>query len=363
MKGLYIHIPFCESICSYCDFVKRIPKNNRMVDDYIDELIREIESYRDHFASIDTIYIGGGTPSMLTIEQIDRLFLVLEPIEPIEYTIEVNPESYTYEKGERFKAFGVNRVSLGVQTFDPTLLNVLNRKHRPEEVDRTVRHLNDIGIERISVDMIYAIPGQTMDSLKSDLDYLKRLDVSHISYYSLILEEKTVFHELFRKGELHLVENDLEAGMYQTIIDRLSALGYDHYEISNFAKPGRQSVHNTLYWTLSEYIGCGLGAHGFLNGTRYVNHSHISNYRKPWVKESYETTADERLADELVFGLRRLEGVDLERLERNYGIDPFRRYPELKKTVEDGLVEVQGSFLRLTKKGLFYGNQVFMVFI
>ncbi len=363
MKGLYIHIPFCESICTYCDFLKRIPKNEKMIDDYIDELLRELENYHSHFDSIDTIYIGGGTPSMLSVKQMDRLFQVLEPITPIEFTIEVNPESYTYEKGECFKAAGINRVSLGVQTFDPTLLRILNRKHRPEEVDVAVRHLQEIGIEQISVDMIYAIPGQTMDALQKDLDYLKRLEISHVSYYSLILEEKTVFHDLYRKGELELIENDLEARMYQRVIECLSSFGYDQYEISNFAKPGRQSVHNTLYWTLSEYIGCGLGAHGYLNDVRYVNHSHMSDYRNPWVKEAHETTADERFSDELIFGLRRLEGVNLKRLEKKYGIDVFSRYPELKKSVEDGLVDVQGCHLRLTKKGLFYGNQVFMVFI
>ncbi|MFP4187277.1 MAG: radical SAM family heme chaperone HemW [Acholeplasmataceae bacterium] len=363
LKGLYIHIPFCEAICTYCDFTKRIPKNREMVDDYIDELIRELGSYRDHFASIDTVYIGGGTPSMLSVEQMDRLFRVLEPIEPVEYTIEVNPESYTFEKGERFKAFGINRVSLGVQTFDPVLLSTLNRKHRPEDVDAAIRHLNGIGIERISLDMIYAIPGQTLDSLEKDLDGLKRLDVPHVSYYSLILEEKTVLYDRYRKGEIALVENDLEARMYERVIAFLTARGYEHYEISNFAKPGMQSVHNTLYWTHSEYIGCGLGAHGYLDGTRYQNATRLSDYRRPWIKEAHETTMDERLSDELIFGLRRLEGVDLERIERDYGIDPFRRYPELKSVVKEGLVEVCDGRLRLTKKGLFYGNQVFMVFI
>lgn len=363
MKGLYVHIPFCESICSYCDFVKRIPKDESMVEHYIDELIREIESNCDHFDTIDTIYIGGGTPSMLTPRQMDRLFDALKPIDPIEFTIEVNPESYTREKGERFKTYGINRVSLGVQTFDPTLLSTLNRKHHPQEVDAVVGHLNEIKMEQISLDMIFAIPGQTLDALAEDLEHVKRLDVSHISYYSLILEEKTVFHELFQKGELALVENDLEARMYRTIIDTLSSFGYEHYEISNFAKPHSQSLHNTLYWTLSEYIGCGLGAHGFLGGVRYVNHKRISDYHKPWKKETHETTVEECLADELIFGLRMLDGVDLKQLEKRYGVDPFVRYPELLKTLEEGLVEVEGSRLKLTEKGLFYGNRVFMVFI
>ena len=363
MKGLYVHIPFCQYICHYCDFVKRVPKDKAMIDTYLFALKQEILSYQKHFDEIETIYIGGGTPSMLDLDQMTYLFSALKDISPIEYTIEVNPESYTEEKGLLFKKYGINRVSLGVQTFNQTLLSHLNRGHKNDDVYKVVHHLKEIGIEKVSVDLIYAIPGQTIDDLKCDLEELVKLDITHVSCYTLILEEKTYFYHQYVRGKFHVVEEDIEASMYELVTKTLKDHGFEHYEISNYAKDGHYSMHNLIYWTLGEYIGVGLGAHGFIDGFRTYNERALPKYLSKPLKEKVIQTKDDLLQDELIFGLRKIKGVSLEAIETKYGINLFDTYPKLKEKIELGLLEVNQGYLKLTDKGLLLGNQVFMVFI
>lgn len=363
MKGIYVHIPFCESICHYCDFIKRVPKNKEMIDRYLDSLIKEIESYEHHFKSIETIYIGGGTPSMLSFDQLKRLFEALSKINPLEYTVEVNPESYTFEKGMLFKAYGINRISLGVQTFNDELLHYLNRKHTEKDIFNVVNHLKSLGIPRISVDLIYAIPGQTMDLLAYDLKQIEKLDITHVSCYSLILEEKTYFYHQYLKGNFHEMDQDMEATMYQYVMDELKNQGFEHYEISNYAKNKHYSEHNLLYWTLGEYIGVGLGAHGFVDGYRTYNHRHLNEYEiSPLDHKDYQSN-ELLLQDELIFGLRKMEGISIEYVKKTYSINLFDSYPKLNEKIEYGLIKVEEGRLKLTEKGIFLGNQVFMVFI
>jgi len=363
MKGLYVHIPFCEHICHYCDFVKRVPKNKEMIDTYLTALQNEIESYQDHFQSIETIYIGGGTPSMLDVQQLEHLFEVLKNIHPSEYTIEVNPESYSIEKGELFKKYGINRISLGVQTFNDQLLNYLNRKHTKQLVFDVVAHLKSIGFSRISIDLIYAIPGQTLEDLYQDLKYIKDLDITHVSCYSLILEEKTYFYHQYLRGKFEQMDEDTEAKMYEIVMEELKKQGFEHYEISNYAKKGNYSKHNLIYWTLGEYIGAGLGAHGFVNGYRTQNHRALPQYLKNPIEEKKFQEVDVLLQDELIFGLRKIDGVSLSMIHEKYGIDVFQKYPQLQEKIELGLIKIENDYLKLTEKGLFLGNQVFMVFI
>ncbi|MDY0295524.1 MAG: radical SAM family heme chaperone HemW [Acholeplasmataceae bacterium] len=358
-----MHIPFCESICHYCDFVKRIPKNQEMIESYLSSLIEEITSFSHHFSQIETIYIGGGTPSMLSESQMIRLFEALKDIHPIEYTIEVNPESYTKEKGNLFKKYSINRVSLGVQTFDYNLLVYLNRKHTEDMVFDVVSHLKSLPIERISVDLIYAIPGQTMEMLAVDLQKIKALDITHVSCYSLILEEKTYFYHQYLKGEFHQMDEDLEATMYAYVMHALKDQGFEHYEISNYAKHGHYSMHNLLYWTLGEYLGVGLGAHGFVDGYRTFNHRHLNDYQKQFLDHKEKQTEEMLLQDELIFGLRKIQGVDIKLIEDKYQVKLMDKYPKLKEKITYGLVEIKQGKLRLTEKGVFLGNQVFMVFI
>jgi oxygen-independent coproporphyrinogen III oxidase len=363
LKGLYIHIPFCESICHYCDFVKRVPKNKEMVDTYIDALVKEINSYHNHFKTIETIYIGGGTPSMLDVNQFEILFESIKEISPVEFTIEVNPESYTEEKGILFKKYGVNRISLGVQTFNQQLLEYLNRKHTKDHVFSVVKHLKSIDIPRISVDLIYAIPGQTLKDLYSDLKYINELDISHVSCYSLILEEKTYFYHQYLRGKFEQMDEDMEAKMYQIVMDELKKQGFEHYEISNYAKQNHYSLHNMIYWTLGEYIGVGLGAHGFIDQYRTLNHKSLPKYLNEPLEKKELQNEETMLQDDMIFGLRKMKGISLEYLKERYDIDIFEKYPKLKEKIELGLIKVENGRLMLTDKGIFLGNQVFMVFI
>jgi oxygen-independent coproporphyrinogen-3 oxidase len=297
VKGLYIHIPFCEYICHYCDFVKRVPKNKEMVDDYLKALVKEIHQYEKHFNTIETIYIGGGTPSMLDPEQLVFLLSHLKDIHPVEFSIEVNPESYTYQKGEILKKYGVNRVSLGVQTFNQELLHYLNRGHTNDQVFKVVNHLKHIGINFISIDLIYAIPKQTYEDLRYDLKMINELDITHVSCYSLILEEKTYFYHQYIRGNFKQVDEDVEATMYKMVMDELKNQGFEHYEISNFAKHGHYSLHNMIYWTLGEYIGVGLGAHGFIDGKRTYNERALPKYIDHYIKEETLQTKDMMIKD------------------------------------------------------------------
>lgn len=363
MKGLYVHIPFCESICHYCDFAKQVPKNQALVDQYLDALIAEIMANKDHFESIETIYIGGGTPSMLTVEQLEKLFKTLALIKPSEYTIEVNPESYDKQKGELMAKYGVNRVSLGVQTFKSSLLEAINRKHQASDVDKVINDLREKGIVNISIDLIYAIPGQTLADLKDDLEQIEKLDIKHISCYSLILEDKTYFYHQFLRGKFKPSDQDLEAEMFIFIQKRLKEMGFTHYEISNYAKPGYASKHNLIYWTLGEYIGVGSGAHGFVNGVRTYNNRALNQYFKNYRKEEIKQTKTDLLADEMIFGLRKIKGVSIAKIEEKYQISLYDTYPGLKEKINEGLLKEEKGQLMLTEKGILLGNLVFVVFI
>ncbi|WP_162146828.1 radical SAM family heme chaperone HemW [Acholeplasma granularum] len=363
MKGLYIHIPFCEYICHYCDFVKRVPKNQDMIDTYLIKLREEINSYQSHFDSVETIFIGGGTPSMLTVDQLTYLFDSLIRIKPIEYTIELNPESYTHEKGKLFKKYGLNRISMGVQSFNNDTLRYLNRGHKKEDIAWIISDLKTLGINNISIDLIFAIPGQTLDHIKYDLDEFIKLDINHISYYSLILEDKTYFYHQYLKGNFTPMDEDNEAIMYEYVMNYLSSYGYEQYEISNYARKNQYSLHNNIYWTLGEYIGVGLGAHGFIDNYRTYNERGMSQYMDHFLKEKTFQTDDLKLQDELIFGLRLTRGVNIKQLEKKYKINFYDKYPQIHEKVDLGLVEINNDYIRLTKKGTMLGNQVFMLFI
>ena len=364
MKGLYIHIPFCHKICSYCDFVKRIPKSKESIDDYLRKLVEEITLYQSEFDSIETIYIGGGTPSLLDIDQLTYLFESLKSIRPIEYTIEINPETYTHEKGKLFKKYGLNRFSLGVETFDDSLLKVLKRSHTNEDVYNTINSLISIGLSNINIDMMYATPGQTLEMLELDLSKLIELNPIHVSYYSLIYEEHTYLYYKYKRNQLDVVDNDIEAIMYGRVIDELKYNGYNHYEISNFSKDGYESKHNLIYWTLGEYIGVGLGASGFFNNVRTLNTANMNLYLdNKFIMNSTPQIDEFLLEDEMIFGLRKIDGVNIEYINNKYNINVVEKYSELTNLIEEGLVEIDQGYLKLTRKGIFFGNRVFMVFL
>src|SRR5690554_6274091 len=362
-RGMYVHIPFCQYICHYCDFVKQVPKNKEMVDKYLDYLVEEINLYESYINKLDTIYIGGGTPSMLSPFQMEKLFSTLVKFNAKDITIEINPDSYSLDKGLMFKKYGITRVSVGVQSFHDSILKYVNRQHNKEMVFYTVNSLRQLGIKDISVDLIYAIPGQTTEMLLEDLENINALNIDHVACYSLILEENTYFYHQFVNKKFHPVDNEIEGIMYKIVIDKLKEYGFTHYEISNFHKNGKYSRHNVLYWTLGEYIGVGLGAHGFVNNVRTYNHRSLNKYYQEYRVTETKQNKKDNIADFLIFGLRLIQGVNLKLFEEKFGESVFDLYPLLNEKIKDGLVEVSNDYLKLTEKGIPFGNKVFGVFV
>lgn len=364
MKGLYIHIPFCESICTYCDFPKRIPNNNKMIDDYLVELKNEFLFYNKEINNIDTIYIGGGTPSMLNTKQLKYLFDMLLKISKVkEFTIECNPESLNEEKIDLFLEYKINRISLGVQTFNNSLLKVLGRKHTNEQVFDLVKLLNSKGLNNINIDMMFAIPTSTIADLKNDINTVLNLSIKHISYYSFILEDKTIIHNQYHKGQIDIINNDTDGDMYETVIDSLTRNDFIHYEISNFSKDGFQSIHNKIYWMNKQYVGIGLGASGYIKNIRYTNHNLLRDYKKPYIKNSDILTLNDIIANEMILGLRLIGGISISEVNQKYNMNTFDTFPFIKKFINQELLIYENDMLRFSKRGLMMGNNIFASFI
>lgn len=366
----YVHIPFCTQICYYCDFSKVFIKN-QPVDDYLQALIREFESY--DIEQLRTLYIGGGTPTSITAQQLDYLLtnlikhLDLSVLE--EFTIEANPGDLTDDKIEVLKKSAVNRVSLGVQTFNDKQLKRIGRSHNESQIYSTIDHLKTAGFDNISIDLIYALPGQTMEDVKENVAKAIALDIPHLSLYSLILEHHTVFMNKMRRGKLNLPQEDLEVEMFEYIIAELEANGFEHYEISNFTKPGFESRHNLMYWDNAEYYGVGAGASGYLNGVRYRNRGPIQHYLKA-VSEGNSRlseevlTKNEMMEEELFLGLRKKSGVSIAKFEEKFGVSFEEHYGQIvTELCQQGLLVSDDKVVRMTKKGLFLGDTVAERFI
>lgn len=370
MTSIYIHIPFCQRICSYCDFPKRVSKSIE-IDHYLDALEKEVKMYHVN-DEIDTLYIGGGTPSILSPHQLLRLNEIINVFHlshKIEFTMECNPEHITQEKILLLKQLGVNRISLGVQTFDERLLKLLNRGHSKETVYNSIDLLRKNGLSNISMDLIFAIPFQTIDQVKEDLAHIKQLNVSHISYYSLILEEKTVFEKMLLENKIQLVDNEIEAQMFEMILSSLKDSEYHHYEISNYAKSGFQSRHNLVYWKNETYYGFGMGASGYINQVRYYNVKYVSEYiklinkgKRPIIHQDIIDKNDE-LKEAFLLGLRLMDGLSIEDINSRYQVNILERFnKEFTYLVNKGWIEISNR-IKLTHTGLFYGNEVFEVFV
>ncbi|HFH7107588.1 TPA: radical SAM family heme chaperone HemW [Streptococcus agalactiae] len=366
----YVHIPFCTQICYYCDFSKVFIKN-QPVDAYLQALIREFRSY--DITELRTLYIGGGTPTSISAVQLDYLLtelsrdLNLNTLE--EFTIEANPGDLTVDKIEVLQKSAVNRVSLGVQTFNDKHLKRIGRSHNEAQIYSTIDALKTAGFQNISIDLIYALPGQTMDDVRSNVAKALSLNIPHLSLYSLILEHHTVFMNKMRRGKLHLPTEDLEAEMFEYIISEMERNGFEHYEISNFTKPGFESRHNLMYWDNVEYYGVGAGASGYLDGIRYRNKGPIQHYLKG-VSEGNARLSEEVLSknemmeEELFLGLRKKEGVSIGKFEQKFGTSFEKRYGQIVQELQsDGLLKENNGFIQMTKKGLFLGDTVAEKFI
>ena len=366
----YVHIPFCTQICYYCDFSKVFIKN-QPVDSYLEHLLQEFHSY--DIQKLRTLYIGGGTPTALSAPQLEVLLdgltknLDLSVLE--ELTIEANPGDLDADKIAVLKNSAVNRVSLGVQTFDDKMLKKIGRSHLEKDIYENIDRLKLAGFDNISIDLIYALPGQTMDQVKNNVVKAVALDIPHMSLYSLILENHTVFMNRMRRGKLPLPKEELEAEMFEYIIEELERSGFEHYEISNFSKPGFESRHNLMYWDNAEYYGIGAGASGYVNGVRYKNHGPIRHYLSAVEAGNARVTEEhlsqrEQMEEEMFLGLRKKSGVSITRFEEKFGTSFEDLYGQVVRNLcHQGLLQVEGQQIRMTKKGLFLGDTVAEQFI
>ncbi len=362
----YIHIPFCTQICYYCDFSKVFIKN-QPVDDYLKSLIGEVKFY--NLPALRTLYIGGGTPSALSAEQLSYLLTNLEEIldlsELEEFTIEANPGDLTADKIAVLQKSACNRISLGVQTFDDHMLKKIGRSHNEAQIYETIGALKEAGFHNISIDLIYALPDQTMEQVKDNVAKALALDIPHMSLYSLILENHTVFMNRQKRGTLHLPNEDVESDMFDYILAELEKNGFDHYEISNFTKSGFESRHNLMYWDNSEYYGLGAGASGYLNGMRYRNRGPIQHYLKSVSEKGHARLHEEILSkteqmeEEMFLGLRKKSGISIARFEEKFDTSFEERYGQIARDlIAEGLLQQDGDQLRMTRRGLFLGDTV-----
>lgn len=360
MVGLYIHVPFCSQRCIYCDFYSTTMGTD-MRQQYTNALCKELESYAGE--TLSTIYLGGGTPSQLSEEQLsqlfDKIYFCFSITPNAEITIEVNPDDVTSAFVEKIKTLGVNRVSLGIQTFDDQRLHFLNRRHTSSEAKKAVQLIADKGIENISIDLIYGLPKQTLDEWCKDVEQALALPIVHLSSYSLMIEEGTILYRLLNKGAVKEVDEELELSMFKTLIQMTSEVGFEHYEISNFSRTGYRSRHNSNYWLGLPYIGCGPGAHSFDGNDRRWNASDVRAYVSSPGKPPHfvEKISAEEHYEELIFTrMRMCEGLPLVEMSAyQQSILLERAEPYLRS----GMLKVNQGNLCLTEKGIFISDYIF----
>ncbi|HEY9854520.1 MAG TPA: radical SAM family heme chaperone HemW [Stenomitos sp.] len=368
--GLYVHIPFCLKKCYYCDFACYAGQE-RHLEAYLAALEAELKAYPEGLP-IRTVYFGGGTPSILSATQLSRLMDAIEAhftvVPGAERTMEVNPGTGGPELWQVARERGITRLSLGVQSFDDALLTAIGRDHAVADVYRTFEAMRAAGHDNLSLDLIYALPGQTMEQWEATLDAALALGPEHFSVYGLILEEQTVFGAWQKKGKLRLAPEDLEVAMGDRLSARMATAGYERYEISSWARPGYQATHNRIYWRNEPYIGLGTGAHSYWQGRRYENPRGIPEYlRQPeptWPRTPQQDPQEE--VEETVFLALRMtqEGLEKERFSARYGMAPAERFPEaFKRLTAAGLVEDAGDRYRLTPRGIWLSNEVFAEFL
>lgn len=334
----------------------------------------ELWSRKTDLSEVHTVFLGGGTPTSLSLRQLSRLFDSIATHFPMhqikEFTSEANPDELTYDKMELMAARGVNRFSIGVQTFDAKLLKVLGRTHSTHHVERVIQHANDLNFPSISMDLMYGLPGQTMKQWEHSLNEAFAMPITHISAYSLLVEPKTIFYNLMAKGKLKLPTQDLEADMYDVLLTQTAKAGFEQYEISNFAKNNLFSEHNSIYWRNEEYLGLGAGAHGYVDGVRYSNHGPLKKYMTaletgtlPIIHQT-EVTKKEAMEEQMFLGLRMNQGVNLKKFQQRFSEDLEVLYQQkITPHVEKGFLELTPDAIRLTRKGRFIGNEVFQDFL
>lgn len=392
--GVYLHIPFCKSRCSYCDFATDVYRDAGVVERYVSSITSEIVRFSGAYGvpplcghsipddnklppedvtphSIDTIYFGGGTPSLLSPIQVEQILGTVRNTfavaDPAEITMEMNPATVTLETLEGYRSFGVNRASFGVQTFNERDLKLLARGHDANDARTTFKLLREAGFDNVSFDLIAGLPGQTLEDWKRNIDEAVSMRPEHLSLYLLEIHESTPLAEQLRSGRRPLPDEALAAEMYEVMIDTLSSVGYEQYEISNFARPGFESRHNSKYWTLDPVYGFGVSAHSFDGRRRYANERDTAGYVRLIESGGSAEVSRESVdaSSEFVFlGLRLNRGIELAKYRFRFGSDLLDRYKnEIDELVEKGLIDLTGTHIRLTRKGMLFSNEVFSEFV
>lgn len=358
VNSVYIHIPFCEDICSYCDFCK-FYYDDTLASKYLNALSNEIDKYYNG-EIINTIYIGGGTPSSLSIEQIEELLNITKKFNTdlVEFTFECNIENIDEDKVKLLKKYGVNRISIGVQSFNTDYLSLLNRHHNKELVFDKLNIIKKY-MDNINIDLMYAIPGETIKSLSDDIDEFFKLDINHISTYSLIIEDNTILKSL----KIKYIDEDLDYDMYKLINDKLSSKGYIHYETSNYCKKGYESKHNLVYWNNEYYYGFGIGASGYIDNIRYNNTKSINNYIDGKYRlEEERLSLNETIENEFILGFRKVQGIDINKLKDKYNLD-INKIDIINKLISDNKLILNNNYLSINKEYIYVSNDILVEFM
>lgn len=375
MLGLYIHVPFCAQKCYYCDF-NSYKINSNQKKEYLINIEREMKFYKDEFKDkyFDTVFFGGGTPSILTVDELKELINNINENFNIkkdaEITIECNPGTINREKIEAMKKMGINRLSIGLQATQNYHLKSIGRIHTYEEFEKNYYDALDIGFKNINIDLMYALPNQKTQEWKDTLDKIINLNPSHISAYSLILEEGTKLYDMYQNKEFELLDEDTDINMYNYTIDTLKRHGYNQYEISNYSKEDLECKHNIIYWKCDNYLGLGPGASGFIGDTRYSNIEDICEYNKRImqnirpVSEEIELTKKDKIEEFIFMGLRMNEGINIDVFKERFDTDFYDIYQEvMEKLIKRELVRFDGKNISLTQRGREISNSVFIEFL
>ena len=375
--GIYIHIPFCKKKCYYCDFISYEGKEN-LVEKYIKSICVEIENWKKRINvnqyNVTTIYIGGGTPSYIEPKHISQILKHLKEVinRNVEITIEVNPGTVINSKLQKYKDIGINRLSIGLQETHEELLKTIGRIHNYEEFLNTYNWARGVGFKNINIDLMLGLPNQTIQDIKENLEKVIKLKPDHISVYSLILEEGTILEKKIEKGILNLPDEEVERSMYWYVKNTLEKNGFKHYEISNFAKEGKESKHNMNCWKQHEYRGFGIAAHSYIEGVRFSNTTDLEEYIENISREDFaknlriheRQNADSMKKEFMLLGLRKLEGVSITEFKNKYKENPiFLFKTELNELVEQKLIIIGGDRIKLTNKGLDLANLVWEKFV
>lgn len=360
-KAMYVHVPFCQSICAYCDFT-RVGYHEGLAEKWLNALEKELEIKQIN-PKLETLYIGGGTPTCLSLEQLKHLFNLLKPYtkEIQEYTIEANPETMDDEKIELLKQFGINRISIGLQSTEPRLLKLMNRHHDWEMVKNLVEKLREKGIDNLSLDCMYSLPFQTMENLLDTLNALIDLKVPHISLYSLTIEKNSEF----KRKKLDKLDDEIEAEMYFKACEVLEKAGYEHYEISNFALDDKRSLHNQAYWHYDDFYGVSIGASGKENHQRYDNTCNFNDYFKGnWIENTIDLSLEDEMFEMIMMNLRLKEGISLACFYKKFHRNLYEVYQKsIDQGIEKGWLMMENGYLLATEVGYPILNSVLELFL